>query len=396
MGQSDPQRGAQVTVRVPGASYPIFIEEGLLGRAGQVLTERTAGRRLFILSDNIVWKFWGKELLKGLAPLDPPVIRIPSGERYKRMATVESIAQQLSALGAERSSVLLVLGGGVVGDMGGFAASVFLRGIDYVQIPTTLLAQVDSAIGGKTGVNLSIGKNLVGTFYQPRMVLADPAVLRTLPERELRAGLFEAVKCAVIGDPDLFEFLSVARRSVLSGNPAALQHVIRACVALKGRVVSQDEKEGDFRRILNFGHTLGHAIEAATGYRRFLHGEAVAWGMLAATRLAVQQRLLPSGEAERIAALVAAYGPVPSLGKIRPAEIAHHLGVDKKVRDGKIHFVLPRHIGEVTIVADISVEQALVALQEVVRQNPFRSGPENARRASAGSSKPMRRRVRKP
>jgi 3-dehydroquinate synthase len=312
------------------------------------------------------------------------------------MATVESIAQQLSALGAERSSVLLVLGGGVVGDMGGFAASVFLRGIDYVQIPTTLLAQVDSAIGGKTGVNLGIGKNLVGTFYQPRMVLADPAVLRTLPERELRAGLFEAIKCAVIGAPDLFEFLSVARRSVLSGNPAALQHVIRACAALKASVVSQDEKEGDLRRILNFGHTLGHAIEAATGYRRFLHGEAVAWGMLAATRLAVQQRLLPSAEAERVAALIAAYGPVPSLGKIQPAEVARHLGEDKKVRDGKIHFVLPRHIGEVAIVGDISAEQALVALQEVVQQNPFRPAAETVRRASAGSSKPMRRRVRKP
>jgi 3-dehydroquinate synthase len=390
MGQSDPQLGAQITVRLPGASYPIFIEEGLLRRAGQLLAERAGGRRFFILSDNTVWKFWGRELRKALAPLDPPVIRIPAGERYKRMATVERITQQLSALGAERSSLLLVFGGGVVGDMGAFAASIFLRGIDYVQIPTTLLAQVDSAIGGKTGVNLAIGKNLLGTFYQPRMVLADPEVLRTLPQRELRAGLFEAVKCAVIGDPDLFEFLSVARRSVLSGNPAALQHVIRACAALKGRVVSQDEREGDLRRVLNFGHTLGHAIEAATQYRRFLHGEAVAWGMLAATRLAVQQRLLTTGDAERITGLIAAYGPVPPLRNVRLPEVARHLGVDKKVRDGKIHFVLPRHIGEVTIVAGIAPEQALAALQEVVRQNPFHSGAEPVRRASKTPSKPKR------
>jgi 3-dehydroquinate synthase len=300
------------------------------------------------------------------------------------MATVEKIAQQLAAHGAERSSLLLVLGGGVVGDLGGFAASIFLRGIGYVQIPTTFLAQVDSAIGGKTGVNLVIGKNLVGTFYQPRMVLTDPLVLRTLPERELRAGLFEAVKCAVIGDPDLFEFLWVARRSVLSGNPAALAHVIRACASLKGRVVSRDEKEGDLRRILNFGHTVGHALEAATHYRRFLHGEAVAWGMLAATRLAVQQRLLSTAEAARISTLVTAYGPVPSLKNVDAAAVGRHLGVDKKVRDGKLHFVLPRRIGEVTIVGGIPASQAMAVLEELIQQNPFQSGDNTARRVSAG------------
>ena len=230
--------GPQITVRVPGASYPVYIETVLLRRAGELLSERAAGRKLFLLSDNTVWKLWGPTLLKGLRPLTPQVIRIAAGEQYKRMATVEKVAEQLAALGAERSSLLPVLGGGVVGDLGGFVASIFLRGIGYVQIPTTLLAQVDSSIGGKTGVNLAIGKNLVGTFCQPQMVLADPAVLRTLPERELRAGLFEAVKCAVIGDPDLFEFLLVARKSVLGGNPAALEHVIRACASLKGRALT--------------------------------------------------------------------------------------------------------------------------------------------------------------
>jgi len=382
MGQHVVQEGAQITVRLPGGSYTILIQEGLLARAGEALRERTAGRKVFVLSDETVWKLWGKKLLEGLRPLEPGVIRIPAGEQHKRLATVEKITQQLAQMGAERSSLLLALGGGVVGDIAGFVASIFLRGIDYVQIPTTLLAQVDSAIGGKTGVNLAIGKNLVGTFYQPRMVLADPAVLKTLPERELRAGLFEAIKCAVIGDPDLFEFLMVARKSVLSGNPAALQHVIQACAALKGSVVGRDEREGDLRRILNFGHTLGHAIEAATHYRRFLHGEAVAWGMLAATRLAVEQKMLPPSEAGRIAALVVAYGPVPPLEKIPVADLGLHLGVDKKVRDGKIHFVLPRHIGEVAIVGGIEAQQALRVLEQVIREDPFHTERPSARPAA--------------
>jgi 3-dehydroquinate synthase len=377
-----PGAGSQITVRVPGATYPIFIESGLLRRSGQLLGERLAGRKLFVLSDDQIWKLWGKKLLEGLRPLQVTVVRIPSGEQHKRMATVEKIAAQLAAQGAERSSVLAAFGGGVIGDIGGFVASIYLRGIDYLQIPTTLLAQVDSSIGGKTGTNLEVGKNLVGTFYQPRLVLADPEVLRTLPERELRAGLFEAVKCAVIGDPDLFEFLMVARRSVLGRNTATLEHVIRACASLKGRVVSQDEREGDLRRVLNFGHTLGHAIEAATDYRKLLHGEAVAWGMLAATRLAVRQKLLAPSEAERIAALVVAYGPVPSLDNFSVASLGPHLTVDKKVRDGQVHFVLPRKIGDVMITPAVGVPQALEAMAEVISEDPFRAGAATARKAS--------------
>jgi 3-dehydroquinate synthase len=374
--------GAQITVRVPGAAYPIFIEAGLLARVGEVLRERAAGRKLFILTDNTVWKLWGKKLLAGLRPLEPRVIHIPPGEQHKRLATVEKVTQQLAEQGAERSSLLLAFGGGVVGDLGGFVASIYLRGIDYVQIPTTLLAQVDSSIGGKTGANLAIGKNLVGTFYQPRMVLSDPEILRTLPERELRAGLFETVKCAVIGDPDLFEFLLVARRSVLGSVPAAMEHVIRASASLKGRIVSQDEKEGDLRRILNFGHTLGHALEAATDYRRFLHGEAIAWGMLAATRLAVKSKFLAPSEAARIDSLVAAYGPVPTVGNLPPAALGPHLGVDKKVRDGKIHFVLPRRIGDVIITSEVTVPLALEAMAEVIRQDIFRNAAPKASRAT--------------
>jgi 3-dehydroquinate synthase len=397
MGQSfssEASAGSQITVRVPGTAYPIFIESGLLRRSGQILGDRLAGRKLFVLSDNTIWKVWGKKLLEGLKPLQPSVIRIPAGEQHKRLVTVENITEQLAAQGAERSSVLAAFGGGVIGDIGGFVASIYLRGIDYVQIPTTLLAQVDSSIGGKTGTNLEIGKNLVGTFYQPRLVLADPDVLRTLPERELRAGLFEAVKCAVIGDPDLFEFLMVARRSVLGRNTATLEHVIRACASLKGRVVSQDEREGDLRRILNFGHTLGHAIEAATDYRKLLHGEAVAWGMLAATRLAVRHRLLAPSEAERIAALVVAYGPVPSLGGLQPSALGPHLTVDKKVRDGQIHFVLPRKVGEVVVSGEVGILQALEAMSEVIREDPFRAVAPKARKSSPGRLKTAARKKR--
>ncbi len=350
-----------------------MIEDGLLANVGKRLEPLIAGRKIFILSDTKVWKLWGKKLLRALRPQRPPVILIPPGERHKRMATVEKITGQLAAQGAERSSVLLVFGGGVVGDMGGFAASVYLRGIDYVQIPTTLLAQVDSAIGGKTGVNLAIGKNLVGTFYQPRMVLSDPRVLSTLPERELRAGLFEAIKCAVIGDPALFEFLRTARADVLKGRPDALEQVIRASAALKARVVSADEKEGDLRRILNFGHTVGHALEAATNYRRFLHGEAVAWGMLAAVRLA-RDYGLASSEANRIDELIRSYGPVPPLGRTLDREsVCRHMAADKKVRDGKVHFVLPSRIGEVKIVTGITNRQVFDALELLMRSNPFRA-----------------------
>ncbi len=373
-----------IRVRVPGTSYPILIREGLLAETGEVLQKLVSQRKLFILADATVWRLWGKQLLQSLDAPRTPVILVPSGERYKRMSTVEKIAQQLSAQGAERSSLLIAFGGGVTGDIGGFVASIFLRGIEYVHIPTTLLAQVDSSIGGKTGVNLLAGKNLVGTFCQPRMVLTDPLLLQTLPRRELRAGLFEALKCAVIGDPKLFEFLIDERSRILSGEPGALLPVIRACAALKSRVVSLDEKEGDLRRILNFGHTIGHALEAATGYRRFLHGEAVAWGMLAATQLAVQAGQLASSLGDRICALIVSYGPVPSLGRIDLAAVCRHLSADKKVRRGVIHFVLPRRIGAVRIVSGISEKQVLSVLKNLNKADTFGRPARRQSRSLAG------------
>jgi 3-dehydroquinate synthase len=371
MDQELQPTSSQIAVRVPGHQYSVRIEEGLLTRAAAALGPLADRRKVFVLADETVWKLWGNTLLEGLKPIEPGVIRIPSGEQHKRLATVEKILDQLATQGAERSSLLLAFGGGVTGDLGGFAASIYLRGIDVVQIPTTLLAMVDSSIGGKTGANLGVGKNLVGTFYQPKMVLCDPLVLSTLPERELRAGLFEAVKTAIIGDQTLFEFLGVVRKNILAAKPAALRHVIHACASFKGRVVSQDEREGDLRRILNFGHTIGHAIEAATDYKRLLHGEAVAWGMLAATRLAVEEKLLSDAEAARISALVSAYGPVPSLTRVSMEAIERALGVDKKVRDGHIHFILPKRIGDVIVVGGIPASRAVQALESVIVTAPF-------------------------
>ena len=389
MAQNPIQQNLPITVRVPGATYAIRIEEGLLERAGEALEPLLANRKVFLLSDNTVWKLWGRKLARSLKQRRPAVILISPGERYKRLATVEKITDLLAERGAERSSLLVVFGGGVVGDMGAFAASVYLRGIDYVQVPTTLLAQVDSAIGGKTGVNLGVGKNLVGTFYQPRMVLSDPNVLRTLPPRELRAGLFEALKCAVIGDPELFEYLEAERKRILRCDPEALRVVIRASSALKSRVVSSDEKEGGLRRVLNFGHTAGHALEAATNYRRFLHGEAVAWGMLAATRLAADHGRLPIQDAERITKLIVSYGPVPSLDGVAPASLSSHLAVDKKVRDGKLHFILPRRIGEVEITAGITTREVIGVVRQLARKNPFaKSSFANRGHAAVSARKP--------
>jgi 3-dehydroquinate synthase len=376
------EQTSPLTVHVPGASYSILIEEGLLERVGEALGPLLANRKVFLLSDTNVWKLWGNKLVQSFQPR-PAVILISPGERSKRLVTVEKITDLLAKHGAERSSLLVVFGGGVVGDMGAFAASVYLRGIDYVQVPTTLLAQVDSAIGGKTGVNLAVGKNLVGTFYQPRRVLSDPNVLRTLPPRELRAGLFEALKCAVIGDPDLFGYLETERERILQCDPEALRVVIRASSALKGRVVSSDEKEGGLRRVLNFGHTAGHALEAATNYRRFLHGEAVAWGMLAATRLAADHGRLPIQDAERITRLIVSYGPVPPLDGVAPASLMPHLAVDKKVRDGKLHFVLPRRIGEVEIMAGITAREVIGVVRQLAKRNPFAKNSSASRRRAA-------------
>jgi len=336
------------TIRVTSSAgpYNVYCAPGALARAASLVASLGDSTGTFILSSPTVWRYWGKTLAakipsqKGRRP-----ILFDDRESAKRMATVEGIARDLVRAGADRRATLVAVGGGVVGDVAGFAAATYLRGVRLVHIPTTLVAQVDSAIGGKTGVDLPEGKNLVGAFYPPKLVIADPDTLATLPHREYRAGLYEVIKYGVIADERLFDFLERHMPALLRLDPAALAHIIPRSAAIKARVVSADEREGGLRQTLNFGHTLGHALETATGYRRFLHGEAVGWGMLGATLLAVGTGRLRESDAERVIRLVASVGPLPSLGKIRAGELRPILASDKKARAGRVRWVLPRRIG---------------------------------------------------
>jgi len=255
--------------------------------------------------------------------------------------------------GADRTSAVIAYGGGIVNDMGGFLAAIFMRGIPVVQVPTTLLAQVDAAVGGKTGVNLVSGKNLIGSFHPPVAVIIDPALLATLPEREFRAGLWEIVKAGIIREPELFTYLAEHRDDVLARKPDAVDRIIAESVRMKCEVVSTDEREGDLRRILNFGHTFGHALEAETSYIRFLHGEAVAWGMRAAVYLGQRTGHLSAEDSVEILDLIDRYGPIPPVSGIPAENLLARLVHDKKTVQGKVHFVLPVRIGEVTVVSGI-------------------------------------------
>ncbi len=361
---------AEIHVRTPGGSYDVLVERGALARAGRELRKLAAGRPWVVITNNIVWKHWGRALDAALAPHKYSLVRIPAGEDQKNLATTERVCEELVRCGADRTSLLIGFGGGVLGDLAAFVASVFLRGVEYVHIPTTLLAQIDSSMGGKTGVNLRAGKNLVGTFHQPRRVLADPEVLRTLPERELRAGLYEAVKCGVIRSRRLFDFLDRRREKILRKDPDVLAELVRQCVEIKAWVVARDEKEAGLRRILNFGHTIGHALEAETRYRHFLHGEAVAWGLRAATLIAQEMGLIRKAEAARIHELVMSFGPLPPLVRVPPARLATRLLADKKTRSGVVHFILPEGIGKVRVVTGVEARSVARALDHLRNEAP--------------------------
>jgi 3-dehydroquinate synthase len=351
--------------------YEAVIANGLMKQAGVYLREvLRSGTHLFVVTVAPVRRRWSKKLMASLASAGfaAEFLEMPDGERHKRLATVEKLAEELVRRGADRGAAIAAFGGGVVGDVTGLLASLYMRGADLVQIPTTVQAQVDAAIGGKTGVNLKAGKNLVGTFHQPRVVLMDPAVLSTLPEREFRAGLYESLKCGVIGRPELFCRLEKVDLKTLRRDPEALQWVIAESVRLKAEVVSADEREGDLRRVLNFGHTVGHALEAATEYRHFLHGEAVAWGMIAAADIAVAVGRVDRHTADRIRDAVRAFGPLPKV-EVRSAQIVRLLQADKKTLNGVVHFVLPRAIGTVEIVNDVPV-QAVKEAVDRLRRSP--------------------------
>lgn len=347
-------------VQTAQCNYEAVVERGCLQRVHEFIPPRSG--KLFVVTTQDLWALHGPALSKSLVDREFQVLFFPGNEVNKRLAPVEALADQMIDSGADRTSAIIGFGGGIVTDVAGFLAAIFMRGIPVLQIPTTLLAQVDAAIGGKTGVNLRCGKNLIGSFHQPLAVLIDPDVLSTLPEREYRAGLFEVIKCGVIRDPLLFDLLENRVENVLSQRPETVDEIISAAVRIKAEVVSADERESDLRRILNFGHTVGHAIESETDYVRFLHGEAIAWGMLAATRLADLCRMLPTGEANRIQKVICRYGPLPPASDLDPDRLIARLASDKKTLRGKVHFVLPVKIGEVKVISGIdpaTIRQAI-------------------------------------
>ncbi len=358
----------KIRVKTKPNGYDVTVGAGLLRRAGREVRRvlPSAGSRVFVVTSPNVRRHWGDALEKSLraARLPYEVLEMHDGEPAKRLHTVEQLAERLVDAKADRKSLLLAFGGGVVGDSAGFLAAIFMRGIPVVQVPTTVVAQVDASIGGKTGVNLHAGKNLVGSFHQPVAVLVDPQILETLDEREFRSGLFESLKCGVIRDSDLFDFMERNPKKILGRNAKAMQRIIADSIRVKANVVSSDEKESGLRRILNFGHTIGHALEAATAYSHFLHGEGVAWGMIAASAIARDAGFCSAETANRIVSATLAYGPLPPV-VCEVQEVMSRLIADKKTIGGTVHFVLPQKIGKVKISGDVPAEIVRSAVEMI-------------------------------
>lgn len=341
-----------VTVPLGARSYEIKIGPGLLKELGRHCTALNLGNRCAIISDQHVGPKYGKAARRSLksAGFDPVLITVPAGETAKSMKVVEHCYNALAEHRLERKSFIVALGGGVVGDLAGFVAASYLRGIDFVQVPTTLLAQVDSSVGGKVGVNLKAGKNLVGAFHQPRLVLCDLDTLRRLPTREYRAGLAEVIKYGIIYDAALFERLEHDLPKLLKRDPGTLSEVIARCCQIKAEVVGKDETESGLRAILNFGHTIGHAIEKISGYGKYLHGEAISIGQVAAAKISARVFGLSGRDVERIRAVLQKAG-LPTEIKLSASQrqrLFTAMRLDKKVSGGEIKFVLAKYIGEVT------------------------------------------------
>jgi len=341
----------KLAIELGDRSYPIWAGAGLLGHAGEILKRLGFDSPPVVVSNPLVLRLHGKALLASLeGTFGPsPVIRIGDGERFKNHNTLMSIYEGLFRARADRRSWIVAFGGGVIGDVAGFAAATFMRGLPYVGVPTTLLAQVDSSVGGKVGINVTRGKNLIGAFHQPDAVLSDTGVLRTLPARELASGLYEIVKAGAIRSEPLLGYLERRLAAVRDCEAAAIERSVFEAVRIKADVVAIDEREERARMILNFGHTVGHALEAATAYRRFKHGEAVAWGMIAAAGLSNEITSLPVSQARRLAALIHRIERLPSLRGISIPDVWDALRRDKKFTNGRIRMVLLPELGRTEI-----------------------------------------------
>jgi len=352
-----------IDVPTPSRTYAVTIADGALDASAAVLARVRAPERRFVVSSPLVWRLHGPQFARAIRGVEP--ILVPDGERFKQLPTVARIYDALVGANAERSSTLITFGGGVIGDMAGFAAATYLRGIALVHVPTTLLAQVDSAIGGKVGVNHPQGKNLIGAFYQPHAVIVDPLVLGTLPRREFRAGLYEVIKYGMTSSAALFDRVVRERKAIFARAPESLTPVIAESCRIKAAVVAADEREAGPRRILNFGHTAGHAIEAVTKYRRFRHGEAVGYGMLVAAELARARGALADTDRKALADVIASLGPLPPIADISTAQMVDAMQHDKKMVAGRLHVVLPTAIGATTIVDDVTESEIRAALKKV-------------------------------
>ena len=342
-----PMKSKRILVKSSAGPYSVISGAGVIRRAAQEITALGRFSSVHVVSSPKVWRAAGKSVHRGLRLSKGSSLHLfDDAEAAKNLRSVEEITRSLSRAGADRKSLMVAVGGGVVGDTAGFAAAVYLRGINLVQIPTTLVSQVDSSIGGKTGVNLPEGKNLVGSFYPPQLVLTDPELLRTLSDREFRGGLAEVIKHAVIADAKMFAILEKEMDKVLRRDRRALDFLIPRNVQIKARVVSRDERESGLREILNYGHTFAHALESVTKYRRYQHGEAVAWGMIAAAFLGHELGLTRADDVSRIVALIRRLGPLPSWPSVPPAALLNAMRSDKKTRAGILRFVLSPRIGE--------------------------------------------------
>ncbi|MBL4901426.1 3-dehydroquinate synthase [Desulfocapsa sp. AH-315-G09] len=355
-----------LTVGLGERSYPIFIKDGIMETIGADLAKRNIASRYVVISDEYVAKLYGTTLMATLeqAGITVEMLTFPRGEASKNLQVFAELSSKLAQMGVDRSSGLIAFGGGVTGDLVGFLAATYMRGIPFVQIPTTLLAQVDSSVGGKTGVDIPEGKNLVGAFYQPKVVYIDTAVLTTLPVEELLGGVAEVIKYGVIRDYQFYCFLEKNLDAILALNPVVIQEMIRTCCKIKAEVVAEDEREADLRRILNFGHTIGHAVEAASDFS-LIHGHAVAIGMVAALRLAVSSGLCKRKEAGRVATLIHSFGLPTEIPEGMDRErIKSYIKTDKKSIAGSVFYILPTTIGEVIITNELTEEQIDAVLQK--------------------------------
>ena len=340
-----------LTVELGSRSYPILIGSGLLARA-DLLAQHVPGRDVLLVSNTTVAPLYAAALKKGLGERRIVEVTLPDGESHKTLATVTRMLDVLVANRFARDCTVLALGGGVVGDMAGFAAACYQRGVAYVQVPTTLLAQVDSSVGGKTGVNHPGGKNLIGAFHQPNAVIADTDTLKTLPARELRAGLAEVIKYGLICDEVLFIWLEQNIEKLLANDADALTHVIRRSCEIKAEIVGRDEREQGDRALLNLGHTFGHALESLTGYTRWLHGEAVGAGLLMAATMSCESGLMPAASVERLRKLLERTGLPTEARDLSADNVMEYMRIDKKVKSGRIRLVLMRSIGGSFVTAE--------------------------------------------